>query len=169
LSRLPADVAGRPLDPERDAAATLRLYRAHPARAERRLAEHAALLATPGLRARVALAGEEVVAYACEGRGEDLQGVVHEWAGEPEAVLGLQRRLAESVLARGEPAFAIGPDAEHPVCRAWLARGLRPRAGVLGMGRSLVEGRAAPRLCPVGFDDGRSPLSGLFLWGLDSI
>jgi GNAT superfamily N-acetyltransferase len=193
VDALPRWAATRALDLPRDLASTYALHGALPRRTLRSLAEHRALLGIPGMRVRVALRGERVVAYACEGRGADLQGVVHEWAGDALAVLGLQRELGASRLARGLPAFALGPAGPDPVTDAWLDLGLEVHDGILAMGLRLDSagpGRAAvgPRSrlatgtgsvpatqhLPGARASGRiepanSPFAGLFLSGLDSI
>ncbi|MEO0650412.1 MAG: GNAT family N-acetyltransferase, partial [Planctomycetota bacterium] len=172
LRRLPAwegpGRATRALDPQADAGATLGLYRGQPAHVRRTLTEHAALLGANRMRGRVATQDGAAVAYALEGRGGDLQGVVHEWSGDPEAVLGLQRELAGAALERGERAFVIGPGHEHPVCAAWEALDLAPTLGTLGMGRGLG---ASDRPSPSALHPPRAAevsRRGLFLWGLDS-
>ncbi|MHC4261343.1 MAG: GNAT family N-acetyltransferase [Planctomycetota bacterium] len=171
VERLPVWSDTRRLDPDRDAAATLSLYRTHTTRCRRTLAEHAALLHTPGMRARVALADGRVVAYACEGRGGDLQGVVHEWAGATKAVLGLQRELASDAIRRSGSAFVIAPSLENDVVRAWMQSGLRVEIGNLGMARSLHDEDMNELLPPSRFDGSLSAslASGFMLWGLDSI
>lgn len=171
LDRFPNWAATRPLDPARDAESTLELLAAMPAHLRRTTAEHRALLGVPGMRAEVALDEDgRVVAYACEGRGEDLVGVVHEWAGDPRAVLALQARAARRVHARGQRAFAIGPGPTHPVCAAWTELGLTPVPGLLGMAKPLTpELPDLAQWCPPRRFDAETPGAGLFCWGLDSI
>lgn len=171
LDRFPSWPTVRPLDPARDAQPTLELLAAMPAHLRRTPAEHSALLGVPGMRAEVALGDDgRVVAYACEGRGEDLVGVIHEWAGDPRAVLALQARAARRVHARGQRAFAIGPGPTHAVCAAWFELGLAPVPGLLGMAKPLSPDLPdAAQWCPPRRFEAEAPGVGLFCWGLDSI
>ena len=77
-----------------DFAALHRLYEAHATRVDRTLGESRALLSGPGIATLVLERGRDVVAYACLGRGADLAGCVHEWAGAPDDVLRLVREHA---------------------------------------------------------------------------
>lgn len=188
LRALPRWSATRSLDPLLDAPAVHAIAERRPVRVRRTLAETRALLRLPGMRARVALRGGEIVAFACEGRGEDLAGAVHEWGGEPLAVLGLAAELAEPRVAAGQPAFLMAPGVGLDVGQALVDLGVRSGAGVLGMGRLLDRDAALEALGPVPgagqLDDaellgallpaglsgpGVSPFGGLFAWGLDSI
>jgi len=53
-------------------------------------------LAIPDLDIRVARDSRGVAGFAMRGRGDDFQGVIHEWGGDPEAVL----RCCEILLAQ---------------------------------------------------------------------
>ncbi|RIK98945.1 MAG: hypothetical protein DCC71_20710, partial [Proteobacteria bacterium] len=48
---------------------------------------------------RVARRAGVAVAYASAGRGDDLRGVVHEWAGEPDGVLACMEALCGAGVA----------------------------------------------------------------------
>lgn len=63
-----------------------RLYQAKPIHVERTPGDLAKFAATPGTRIVVAAEGERILAYAATGRGDDLTGVVHEWAGPAASV-----------------------------------------------------------------------------------
>ncbi len=54
-------------------------------------------LSIPDLEIRVARSGRGVIGFAMRGRGDDFEGVIHEWGGEPEAVL----RCCEALLPDG--------------------------------------------------------------------
>jgi predicted N-acetyltransferase YhbS len=104
-----------------DAARLLPLLERHPLRVERSLAQFETLLAIPRTRLWILEDGKGPVAYCVEGKGRDLEGVVHEWAGEPDAVATLARAVAaglagplwllspESVLVPLDGEAAIGP------------------------------------------------------------
>lgn len=186
LSALPRWAAVRPLDPRADADAVHALAMERPIRVERTVEETRALLATPGVDGRVALRGDRVVAFACAGKGHDLPGVIHEWAGETLAVLGLAAELAATQHRAGRRAFLFAPYADLPVARGLSDLGVAAAPGVLGMGRLLDPDGARRALGP---DAARAdadglldallptperstadhPYGALFAWGLDSI
>jgi predicted N-acetyltransferase YhbS len=89
----------------------LELLRAQPLRVERSAAEFERLLAIRNTQLHVFAREGGVVAYAVIGKGRDLQGVVHEWAGEPEAVAGLLAALARKI---GPDLCALSPEALPP-------------------------------------------------------
>ena len=62
------------------------LYAAKPVRIERRRGAFRAMCSAPETHVAVAQRGSQVAGYAVAGRGDDFAGVVHEWAGSPEAV-----------------------------------------------------------------------------------
>lgn len=72
---------------EGDVEAIHDLYCLGDARVRRTLAETRALLGVPGMDVVVRAKDGKVTGYACMGRGEDLQNVIHEWSGTPEDVL----------------------------------------------------------------------------------
>ena len=120
-----------------DAYAIHALYCAHPVRALRRCPETAALLAVPGARTLVVEREGEVVAYATTGRGEDLGHVIHEWGGEPTAVLAALRAQAEQAL-QADPErvlFVIAPDHPLEVTQKLCDLGFPASRGVLAMGK----------------------------------
>ncbi len=171
LPRVPARFAGAAEAPE-----LIELYRRHAARTERDVASFARLLNGPGLETLVAWDGRRCRAYAVCGRGADLQGVVHEWGGEPEAVLGLVRAHGERLLRQDlwppyelvlfAPAGPVCP-AGIDVTRAALDLGADVQVGSLGMARPIGSqgARVLAECLPL-----RTPgVPQGFLWGLDSI
>lgn len=140
---LPATEGVRPAGPG-DFPAMHELYQGHAQRVERGAAESAALFETPGMRMVVRTRGDEVLAYACRGRGGDLPNVVHEWAGGTEDVLACLRSLLEE--ADSEDLYLMAPWGEQPVLTALLERGAPAATGVLGMGKLLDPSRAAALL-----------------------
>jgi predicted N-acetyltransferase YhbS len=115
------------------------LYSKHRQRADRTPLESAALFPTPGMRVFVARAASKVEAYICFGRGDDLPGVVHEWAGETQAVLGCLRHLleAEGRANAAATVFLMSPSEALPVTEQLDALGACSATGVLGMGKLL--------------------------------
>lgn len=92
-----------------DVAAMLRLLELHPVRVSRTLAEFEALLEIPGTHATLFERDACPVAYCVEGKGRDLRGIVHEWAGEREAVARLIHGLASS---RADPLWVLSPESQ---------------------------------------------------------
>ncbi len=140
------------------------LYAAKSARLARPSGWLARLAAAPDCELRVARAQGRVVAYAACGRGDDLQGVVHEWAGEPDAVLA-----CASDLLGGRPALLMlaGPELEAPV-RALRVVGAEELRGSLALIRVLDPARLPGGLEALSASDPRAGWP-LFLWGFDSI
>jgi len=186
LDALPRWGSTRELDPERDAEQVQALVAARPIGVERNLDEMRALLNIPGLRGRVATRGGEVVAFACEGKGPDLHGTIHDWGGETLAVLALIGELAAPHVAAGRAAFVIAPHAMLPTVRGLIDLGLAAKLGILGMGRLLDPTAARGLLGDAGADltdeqllpallpnpaepESPGPFGALFAWGLDSI
>ncbi|MBY0398676.1 GNAT family N-acetyltransferase [Myxococcota bacterium] len=95
-----------------------------------------ALAALPDMDGRVARGPEGIRAFALCGRGDDFQGVVHEWGGQAGALIGcLEALVAEPgseggilVLAPGEahrgPASSQ-PNAPGPLAHCLRAAGAR--------------------------------------------
>lgn len=73
----------------RDHAALHALHEHNPLRVVRSLNVMSGLLTTPGMTTVVLEEGGEVIAYACCGKGSDLQGHWHEMSGSDEAVARL--------------------------------------------------------------------------------
>lgn len=94
------------------------------------------LAAIPGLDVRVARRAGSVVGFAMRGRGDDFEGVVHEWGGEVEAVLACCAKW----LPADDPAagfLMLSPLAASP-----LTACLR-RAGARVVARPLAHFRIA--------------------------
>lgn len=70
-----------------DIAAIHALYAGHGTRVGRTEDETRTMLGVPAMQTVVMERDGEIVGYACMGRGEDLQQVIHEWAGQPDTVL----------------------------------------------------------------------------------
>lgn len=121
------------------------LYRRNERRVERSAAESAVLYATPGMRTLVARdrAGHPN-AYLCCGRGHDLAGVVHEWAGDSDAVLECLRALLAS-----EPAsehYLMSPPDLGGLAGRLRELGAPCSNGVLGMAKLLSPDSLLDRL-----------------------
>lgn len=126
------------------------LYCDHSSRVDRQYEESCALYATPGMQIVVELHGGHPVAYACYGRGHDLQGVIHEWAGETEGVLACIRSLIEehTPTREGQAIFLMAPDLEsgEELTRRLLDADVPSAHGVLAMGKLLDVGAATDRV-----------------------
>lgn len=78
----------------------------------------------PDLDVRVARGADGVVGFAMRGRGDDFEGVVHEWGGDPQAVLA----CCQAWLAREEPEagfLLLSPRAMSPLSGALRRAGAR--------------------------------------------
>jgi len=96
-----------------DHAAIHRLYCTQPTRVDRTPAETSALLAGPGIKTLVGERDGALVAYASLGRGEDLENVVHEWAGPIEEVLALVRAHLEALPRDSEGLYVMVPPSDR--------------------------------------------------------
>lgn len=153
---LPLPSGVRPADPRADAPAVHALYRRHTRRVRRSAPETAASLTVPGLRTFVRVRRGLIVAYACEGRGQDLRGVVHEWGGTVEDVAAcLRAHLA--LRRRSDPLdalFLLAPHAQGELVRRLTRLGVAPIGGILAQGKLLdpqgalerIAGRASARV-----------------------
>lgn len=135
---LPTDLAlGRQMPQRRahvgDVAELLALHERHAVRVRRSRSEFARQLACPNMDVRVALERGRPIAYACRGRGGDLATCVHEWAGEPNAVLALVSAFARENSA--SPRYLLAPDWASPVTEALLDAGCAAVLRPLGMGK----------------------------------
>jgi len=99
----------------RDHARLCALHEQKPLRLERSLRAMSALLTTPGLSTCVLERDGEIVAYACTGKGADLQGWWHEFGGSDQDVAAL---LPRALDLRGHPqAIAIVPPYRQSLVR----------------------------------------------------
>lgn len=117
------------------------LYDDHPWRVARAPGDLARLAGAPDCSLLVARREGRPVAYAAVGRGDDLPGVVHEWAGDVRGVItcldGLVRHLGPLHLMAGpEPSELL---------RLLCACGAERHTGALGLLRVL---RPADLLAP---------------------
>jgi GNAT superfamily N-acetyltransferase len=105
LARRPrADVGGvRPATPA-DPGQLHALHRRKPMRIERSPGVMSGLLTTPGMTTLVLERGGQVAAYACCGKGADLQGHWHELGGSDEALAEL---LPAAMHATGQIECAV--------------------------------------------------------------
>ncbi len=138
-----------------DAAALLALLETQPYRVERDAREQALLLGIPGTRVFGLERGRDILAYCVLGKGRDLVGVVHEWAGAPAAVA----RLLRGVAARVGGVRLLSPGwCEPPL------GGTHERVA-MAQGIALVPGASAPDL----LGDATTPAAfPTYVWGLDS-
>lgn len=84
----------------------LKLYASHPLRLERDQEEFKALVSSEGCRVFSAHFKGELIAYAILGKGIDLPGHIHEWAGTE---LGLIRILKSIADAETEDVIVLAP------------------------------------------------------------
>ncbi len=85
-----------------------RLYAEKPVHVVRACGDLARLAAAPSTTLLTARRDGAAIAYAAAGRGDDLQGVVHEWAGDTDGALACVVALAREhaaalLLASAEP------------------------------------------------------------------
>ena len=138
LKKFPSSDEVRPAD-SKDLMGVHTLYMRHDQRIERTPGETECLMATPGMELLVKEDAGEIVAYTCMGRGEDMKGVVHEWAGAPEHVAaclhGHLRRRA--IQGDSSEIFLIAPADATGLKKTLGKLGARSALGVLGMGKLL--------------------------------
>ncbi len=110
-----------------------RLYAAKPSRHQRPAGRLARLAAAPDSETLVAVRAGTPVAYATMGRGDDLTGVVHEWAGGARGLMACLNRFFE---VRSEITLLEGPIHERAT-RPLRSAGACPHPGSLGLMRIL--------------------------------
>ncbi|MFT7484669.1 MAG: GNAT superfamily N-acetyltransferase [Candidatus Paceibacteria bacterium] len=152
-SVLPSTAATRPAALA-DYPALHQLYLRHSRRVDRSNVESAALFATPGMQIIVAEEAGLPVAYACRGRGHDLDGVIHEWAGSRDAALACIRRHLEAMRDGGGegPLFLMCTVDELGLGSRLQELGASFASGVLGMAK-LLNPQAAAKLLLDACDD----------------
>ncbi len=156
-----------------DAPAIHAAYCEHEARVDRSAEETAVLLECPGMRTLVCEHEGRVTAYACLGRGSDLDRTIHEWGGELSDVLALVRAHAEHCLAEtGEPAFLITPSSATELHERLRILGAESSLGLLGLAKIADRGAAAELLAEllgpaaeVTFDPDAEPARSVHLRG----
>ena len=124
------------------------LYTLHAARVERTLQETTALLECPRMETLVVEREGEVLAYACCGRGRDLENTIHEWGGETSLVLALvrahlERRFGDGMSDAHGHLFLMSPSHEEKLHAALAAAGATRANGILALGRILDADGAA--------------------------
>jgi predicted N-acetyltransferase YhbS len=144
-----------------DAARLLPLLERHALRAERSLEDFARVLAVPGTELHVLDEAGTPLAYCVIGKGRDLRGVVHEWAGDPVSVAALLRGVAARSNA---PLWLLSPEhvpppleGAHVLGALALFRVLRPERFGTADARELLGDERRPARLP------------LYIWGLDSV
>ena len=159
-----------------DAQAIHALYTRHTVRVERSLDETTALLDCPEMLTLVCIRAERVVAYACMGRGRDLQGAVHEWGGDTHDVMGLLRTFLEIAYPEGRPfetlidpetgnevpvaenILLMAPPSAVDMCLRLESLGVPNMHSMLGLGKILDRPAAAQLLSEALGDLGRVEL-----------
>ncbi len=101
----------------------------HPVGVERTAEEFESLLGVPDTTLHLLEEGDDPVAYCVAGRGRDLQGVIHEWAGDPEPVARLLNKVIasqdapRSILSPASlPAPVPGVHHEGPMAQVRIVR-----------------------------------------------
>jgi hypothetical protein len=142
-----------------DAPALLGLLESQPLRAERSAEAFRTLLAIPQTFTYLLERDGRAVAYCCAGKGRDLQGIVHEWAGEPDALAALLAEVSQQLPIQGilAPAGAPAPlRGQSELASFCLARVLRPESvGTPDPVELIGAGERVGRL-------------ETYIWGLDS-
>ena len=127
------------------------LYAAKPVRIERRKGAFQAMCSAPETHIAVAQRGTRVAGYAVAGRGDDFGGIVHEWAGSPEAVAQCVDWLCEHAGAHTVMSSPVAEGFESLLA----ASGATARKGIFALVRILdVEQlwrSIAPRRSPLCF------------------
>ena len=149
-AQLPEPFGVRERKPEDDGQIH-QLYERHPERVARTSAETSALLSCPNMEVLVVERWGRIAGYTCLGRGADLQNVVHEWAGDAQALLTLLREHLARRKERGveEALFLICPPSAVDVAERLTKIGAQMSQGVVGMGkilRPLAAGELAATL-----------------------
>ncbi|MDP6837750.1 MAG: GNAT family N-acetyltransferase, partial [Planctomycetota bacterium] len=127
----------------RDRDAIHELYSAHPARVDRSPEETRTLLSSPGMVVLVRGMPGAVTAYLCLGRGDDLQGVIHEWGGPSQDVLALVGACLDDHLHGAQVLFLMAGPGERNLKNTLDALGFESAEGCLGMARLLDAQGAA--------------------------
>ena len=144
-----------------DAALLLPLLEEHPLRVSRGLEEFQTQLGLPNTELYVLEQGDSVAAYCVLGKGRDLGGVIHEWAGAAQPLASLIHSVASR---RGEPLWVIGPEA--------LAAPLKAPGGLGGLAMfRVLRPESLGSEDPVElFGDAETPARlPIYVWGLDSV
>jgi predicted N-acetyltransferase YhbS len=139
LARLPRpDLTGVRLAEVRDHAALHALHEAKPWRVARTVHTMSGLLTTPGMQTVVRERDGSIVAYACCGKGADLQGHWHELGG-PDDELATLLPAAMHVLGQVEAVLLLPP--YRPDLPAQLGRSVVGEGSLPGPMVRSVDGR----------------------------
>jgi GNAT superfamily N-acetyltransferase len=128
------------------------LYAQKPVHVARAAGALAKLARAPEVTLCVARRDAAPLAYAACGRGDDLRGVVHEWAGDAEGVLACVSALRVQVGA----ALLLASAHAEPAAELLVAAGASVTHTALGLALALAESSAAVA-------------DWIYLWGFDSI
>ena len=131
---LPEPDGVRAARPE-DAAAIHQLYASRTVRVDRTEDETRAMLGVPAMQVVVKEQAGRIVGYACMGRGEDLQQVIHEWAGTPQDVLPCVSELWRTNCDQAERLFMMIPPTEADFLAYFEFVKARGASGILCMAR----------------------------------
>ena len=139
-----------------DASALLRLYGQHPCgglRNEEDIRKH---LRIPQSRIYTAWdANNQLKAFAVEGKGADLQGYIHEWGGETQALVHLLSHMQKK--SPGTVLVVLAPPSAENLRRTLTAQGAREYQGILGMIKILspvsLYGKVLRYARSLGFED----------------
>jgi hypothetical protein len=105
--------------------------------------------------------GSRAIAYCVEGRGRDLQGVIHEWAGDPAAVV----RLLQTVTGRPDgPEWILSPGFQPPPVPGTHNWGPMAQVRILNPSELGSDDPAEVFGHP-----GQPPRLPIYVWGLDSV
>ena len=116
------------------------LYGRHSERVDRSIDETRALLSCPDMDVLVAPAvNGRPIAYACVGRGHDLENVVHEWSGDDDTLLALLRAHQERRVAKGLPGELVlmTPPTASGLHEVLDSIGAQRFDGILGLAKPL--------------------------------
>jgi len=138
VEHLPEPAGVRERKPEDDGQIH-ELYERHPERVQRSPSETLALLSCPDMEVLVVERWGRIAGYTCMGRGADLRNVVHEWAGDAQALSMLLREHFARRKSRGieEDLFLIAPPSAVDVAERLTNAGAQLSQGVVGMGKIL--------------------------------
>jgi hypothetical protein len=137
------------------------MLRHHAVGVERSASEFERLLAVRDTHLWWLESDREILAYCVIGKGRDLQGVVHEWAGDAAALEILMHTLATRA---GEALWVLSPVALPAPVQG------QTRLGPVAQFRILQAERLGSEDPRVLFGDADTPARlPMYVWGLDSV
>jgi N-acetylglutamate synthase-like GNAT family acetyltransferase len=114
-----------------DPQALLRVYNQHSVTSIRHIDEFDKFLKIPNSRLFTAWAADgRLEGYAVEGKGADLQGYIHEWGGNVDAVCALTAHIQST---HKKPITLITPKHAAALIRKFETYGIKSVEGFLGM------------------------------------